>query len=341
MKLPIQVFLLSILAGVALGAETLPDHPATAYLFAYFTGNGEDGLHLAWSDDGREWNTLKAGKSFLQPAIGESRLMRDPFICQTPDGVFHLVWTAGWKGTSIGYCRSSNLIDWDQQLEVPVMADVAGTINCWAPEMVYDPVKKQFLIFWASTVAGHPAPEADQSEEGYNHRIYSTTTSDFRRFQPPSIYFNPGFNCIDSTLVHLGDRWAMVFKDERLNPEMKNLRIAWSKSLYGPFSDISEPFTPSWVEGPTVLEHGKEWIIYFDEYSRHQYGALRTKDFTRFEPLESALSMPRGARHGTVITVDREILEGLLSLEMERPAPISDRRKTSNLRSVAKSKGRR
>ena len=29
------------------------------YLFSYFKGNGEDGLHLAKSEDGRNWTSLK------------------------------------------------------------------------------------------------------------------------------------------------------------------------------------------------------------------------------------------------------------------------------------------
>jgi|GEM_PF-6819400 len=37
------------------------------YLFSYFTGNGEDGLHLAWSEDGLNWAALRNNTSFLTP----------------------------------------------------------------------------------------------------------------------------------------------------------------------------------------------------------------------------------------------------------------------------------
>ena len=37
------------------------------YLFSYFKGNGEDGLHFAQSDDGLKWKTLKNDQSFLTP----------------------------------------------------------------------------------------------------------------------------------------------------------------------------------------------------------------------------------------------------------------------------------
>jgi hypothetical protein len=41
---------------------TQPDAKKTAYLFAYFIGNGEDGLHLAASSDGLKWEALRGGK---------------------------------------------------------------------------------------------------------------------------------------------------------------------------------------------------------------------------------------------------------------------------------------
>ena len=35
---------------------------AQAYLFSYFTRNGEDGVHLAYSRDGISWAALNGGK---------------------------------------------------------------------------------------------------------------------------------------------------------------------------------------------------------------------------------------------------------------------------------------
>ena len=60
-----------------------------AYLFSYFRGNGDDGVHLAWSADGITWSALNGGKSVITPAItgdgigwqdwnSKGALMRDP-----------------------------------------------------------------------------------------------------------------------------------------------------------------------------------------------------------------------------------------------------------------------
>ena len=42
---------------------------APAYLFSYFRGNGDDGVHLAWSADGITWSALNNGKAVITPKI--------------------------------------------------------------------------------------------------------------------------------------------------------------------------------------------------------------------------------------------------------------------------------
>ena len=76
-----------------------------SFLFTSFRGNGEDGLHLAWSTNGYYWQALQADRSFLKPEVGAYRIMRDPCLAEGPDGTFHLVWTSGWtadQGRIIG-----------------------------------------------------------------------------------------------------------------------------------------------------------------------------------------------------------------------------------------------
>jgi len=70
-------------------------------MFSYFVGNGEDGLHLAYSNDGLKWEALNSNKSYLTPAVGEDKLMRDPCIISCPDGKFRMVWTVSWRFNSL------------------------------------------------------------------------------------------------------------------------------------------------------------------------------------------------------------------------------------------------
>ena len=85
------------------------------YLFSYFKGNGEDGLHLAYSNDGYSFTALKGDSSFLTPTVSKDKLMRDPCILKGQDGLFHMVWTVSWKDKGIGHASSKDLIHWSEQ----------------------------------------------------------------------------------------------------------------------------------------------------------------------------------------------------------------------------------
>ena len=64
-----------------------------------------------------------------------------------------------------------------------------------------------------------------------------------------------------------------------------------------------------------MLHSGDYWYVYYDEYTRGHYGAVRTKDFEHWEPFSDSLKTPRGIRHGSVFLVPESILKGLLALD--------------------------
>ena len=300
---------------VALSADARRDGAATALLFTYFTGNGEDGLHLATSEDGLRWTALGGGRSYLTPTIG-TKLMRDPCLVAGPDGQFHLVWTTGWWDQGIGIAHSSDLVTWSVQQFVPVMAHEPTARNAWAPEILHDRTSGRFLIYWASTIPGR-FPETETSGDAddnrrLNHRLYATTTTDFRHYTPTRLLYDPGFNVIDGTIVDLGTRFGMVVKDETRWPvPKKHLRMAFAAAPDGPWSAAGPAFTRDWVEGPTALKVGEAWMVYFDEYTRKRYGAMRTRDFVSWEDVSESVRFPSGARHGTTIAVPQPIVAAL------------------------------
>jgi hypothetical protein len=306
---------LTALLLLALQAANSRDRSSTAFLFTYFTGNGEDGLHLATSGDGLHWTPLGAGRSYLTPKVG-TKLMRDPCLVRGPDGQFHLVWTTGWWDQGVGVAHSPDLISWSTQQFVPVMAHEPTALNAWAPEILHDRTTGGFLIYWASTIPGHfketePGGDADDKRR-LNHRLYSTTTTDFRTFAPTRLLYDGGFNVIDGTIVDLETRFGMVVKDETRWPTAKkHLRMAFAERPEGPWSAAGPAFTRDWVEGPTTLKVGDAWLVYFDEYTRKRYGAMRTRDFATWEDVSGSVRFPEGARHGTTIAVPRAIVERL------------------------------
>lgn len=284
------------------------------YLFAYFKNNGQDGLHLAYSQDAFNWTALKNDESFLTPAVSKDKLMRDPCIIRGADGLFHMVWTVSWKDKGIGYASSKDLITWSEQKFIPVMAKEDGARNTWAPEITYDTQSKTYMIYWASTITGHFNETASKEEDGYNHRMYYVTTKDFKTFSETKLLYDPGFNVIDASIVKDGKRWMMFLKDETREPVQKNLKIAFSDKLTGPYGKASEPITGNyWAEGPTTVKIGKQWLVYFDKYREHKYGAITSTDLKNWKDVSEKISLPKGLRHGTILTITDQELKKLLT----------------------------
>ena len=189
------------------------------FLFSYFIDNGQDGLHFAYSKDGLKWDALKEGKSFLIPNLGKDKLMRDPCIIQGPDGTFHMVFTTGWHDQIVGYASSKDLIHWSEQKDIPVMEHEVTAKNSWAPEVFYNDQRKNFIIYWATTIPGRHSDVADsESEKGLNHRIYAVTTRDFKTFTETKMFFNPDFCVIDATIFKKDALYYMFLKYENPKP---------------------------------------------------------------------------------------------------------------------------
>ncbi len=293
-------------------------YAADGYLFVYFTGNGQDGLHLAASDDGYRWEKLGGGKSYLRPMVGKSRLMRDPCVVRGPDGTYHMVWTSGWNENNIGYASSRDMVNWSAQKELPVMAHEPTALNAWAPEITWDEKRGEYLIFWASTIPGKFPLTAGTSEDKYNHRRYFTTTRDFVSFAPTKLFYDPGFSVIDATFLRAGGKSTLLVKDETRYPPRKYLRLAAAPDLQGPFGPLSKPFTRAglWVEGPTALQIGEHTIVYYDACMTKKYGALRSRDLVNWEDVSHEMHFPdegtaQRMRHGSAIAVPAALLQSL------------------------------
>ncbi len=282
-------------------------------LFSYFTGNGEDGLHLAYSHDGFKWKQLNNGKSFLKPTVGDDKLMRDPCIILGPDNKFHMVWTISWKEKGIGYAYSRNLTDWSVQKMIPVMAHEEQARNCWAPEIYYDTTEELYMIFWSTTIPGRFPETDDSGDNGLNHRMYYVTTKDFEEFSKTKLLYDQGFNVIDGTLTKHEGKYYMFLKDETRHPPEKNIRVATSTSLSNSYSIPSEPITGDyWAEGPSVIQFENYWWVYFDKYRKNRMGAVRSDDLINWVDISDQISFPKGTRHGTVFQVSEDVLKNLL-----------------------------
>lgn len=278
------------------------------YIFSYFKNKSLDGLHLAGSTDGLNWKAFKNDSSFLVPSVANDKLMRDPCIIKGLDGNFHMVWTVSWTDKGIGYASSPDLINWSEQKYIPVMAHEEGARNTWAPEITLNPVNMQYMIYWATTIKDKFPETSSAEESGYNHRMYYVTTKDFNTFSETKLLYEPGFNVIDASIVRDGNRYIMFLKDETREPLQKNIKIAYSDELTGPYTAASKPITGNyWAEGPTSLKKGGKWLVYFDKYREHKFGAISSDDLINWKDISDRITLPRGIRHGSIIKVNEKI----------------------------------
>ena len=301
------------LAGTGLGFAIIPrlryvrwtQTEDEVFVMSYFRTDAE-ALHLAYSLDGYNWQALNRNEPILESTIG-ALSMRDPCIRPDQDGVFRLLWTDGWQSPQIGYSYSYDLICWQEQTLIPMMAEVEHARNCWAPEFFYDHEADEYRLIWATTVL---------DKDDWDHRIWSSVTHDFETFTPPELYFDPGYTVIDATMVYDDGRYVMPFKDERgtndPDTEYKAVRVAEATSGAGPFGNISDLVTRSLTEGPTVFRLGDNWIMFCDLFHENSFSASISSDLREWRDITDQVKFPERPRHGTVFTINQEILRLLL-----------------------------
>lgn len=289
------------------------------FLFVTFKGEQSplsEQIYFVTSKDGRKWEALNKGEPVLVSKIGE-RGVRDPFLLRSADGKkFFLIATdlsinlngdwgravrAGSK--SIVIWESTNLVDWSEPRLVKVTPDDAGCT--WAPEAIYNPATKKYLVFWASTT---------KSDNFAKHRIWAAETADFRTFGKPFVYIEKPTAVIDTTIVQDGKQYYRFSKDEKF----KAITMEVSSDLMGGWKDAPE-FSLGKLqgyEGPAVYRMGSSWCLALDHYSQGKgYQPFVSSDLAggRFVAGEG-FSLPFRLRHGSVLPLSRAEYERVVGM---------------------------
>ena len=111
--------------------------------------------------------------------------------------------------------------------------------------------------------------------------------------------------------------YVLIIKDNR-KPGYSDLFCVSGPSAEGPYTSPSTKFAPTYSEGPCAVKVGDEWLIYFDVYREGRFGAVATKDFKTFTPIDNQISIPQGHKHGTIIKVPESVLLNLKAEEAKR-----------------------
>jgi len=279
----------------------------TAFVLSYFRQHRE-ALHLAVSHDGLHWRALNGNAPVLESPL-PTRSMRDPALFRDPEGRFHLLASDGWASQRILHATSDDLVRWTDVEAVPVMEGIPGARNAWAPEAFFDAEAGVCRILWSSTVSVDGPPGLR------DHRIWSCETSDFRKFGPSTLFFDPGFNVIDATVRRQNGLYAMAFKDERgkNHPDTpgRAIRLCTSAGGCRAFGRPSRLLTPSLSEGPILFRAHGRWILLYDRYMEGRWGGRASVDLEHWVTIERAPTIPDAARHGSVLEVEAEMVDRL------------------------------
>lgn len=289
----------------------------TAYLFTYFTGNGkgEEAIHFALSSNGITYKALNNDKPILSSAENSmTGGLRDPHILRAADGkTFYMVATDmhvavnDW-GPNYGMVllKSTDLINWSSsKVNIPKSFKAFADVNrVWAPQTIYDPVKKQYMIYWSMRFGEEP----DKIYYAYANEDFSGLST-----EPRQLFFKPDSGaCIDGTIVYNDGKYHLFFKTEGHGD---GIQKAVSNELTKGYvwEDKYLDQTEEAVEGADVfkMNDADEWILMYDVYKNGKYEFCKSKDLKNFEVIKTGITMDFHPRHGTVMPITAQEAKAL------------------------------
>jgi arabinoxylan arabinofuranohydrolase len=287
------------------------------YLFTYFTGNtkAEEAIRFAISNDGYNYRALN-GNNPIVPSekISSTGGVRDPHILRGADGkTFYMVATdmvsaLGWNSNrAMVLLKSHDLINWTSSV-VNIQHRFPGNdslLRVWAPQTIYDPVAKKYMIYFSMKHGGEP-----------DKIYYAYANADFTDLEtkPKQLFFSPtNGSCIDGDIVAKDGKYYLFFKTEG---QGNGIKIAVSNKLTEGYvlHDKYVQQTKDPVEGAGIfkLNNGEGYVLMYDVYTKGKYQFTKTKDLQNFKVIDEDVTMNFHPRHGTVMPITAEEAERLV-----------------------------
>lgn len=316
-KKAILVISLLIISITNKAQSSIAEKDYVGYLFAYFTGNdvAEEAVRYAISNDGYNFFTLNNN----QPVIDSKQIsstggVRDPHILRCEDGkTFYMVVTdmtssKGWDSNrAMILLKSTDLVNWTSSI-INIQRKYSGQENLkrvWAPQTIYDPSAKKYMVYWSMQYAGGP-----------DIIYYAYTNDDFTDLEgEPKPLFIPKNkkSCIDGDIILKDGTFYMFYKTEG---DGNGLKLATTNSLtsgeWTEYEDYKQQ-TKDAVEGSSVFKriNSDTYILMYDVYMKGQYQFCETTDLKNFKVIDHEISMDFHPRHGSIIPITQKELKRL------------------------------
>ncbi len=308
-----------------------------AYLFAYFTGNRveEEAVRYAISSNGYNYHTLNNNQPVIDSKeISSTGGVRDPHILRGEDGkTFYMVLTdmtssKGWDSNrAMVMLTSTDLVNWTSSI-INIQEKYEGQEDLkrvWAPQTIYDPEAGKYMVYWSM-----------KHGDGPDIIYYAYANDDFTDLEgEPRPLFLPenGKSCIDGDILLKDGLFYMFYKTEGHG---NGIKLATTRSLTSGKWTEHEGYkqqTPEAVEGSSVFKliDSDKYLLIYDVYMKGAYQFTESTDLMDFQVIDHEISMDFHPRHGSVIPITREELDGLLQkwgkpeeFSMNKPNPALD-----------------
>ena len=268
------------------------------YLLVYFKDQNQC-AYMAVSTDGYTFTDINGGKPLFDGSkLAEQKGVRDPHITRGPDGAFYLAMTdlhiagkrAGFRDTdwerpiekygwgnnrALVLMKSYDLIHWTHSnFRVDKAFPELGDIDCsWAPETIYDPVKKKMMIYFTIRYNNKEC-----------HLYYSCTNDEFTKLETKPELIT-GINGLDGDITKVGSQYHMYFVSDA------KVLHAVSDKINGDYKAETNRIDPEKVstEAPNVFKRlgTNVWVLMYDVYGKRpsNMGFSETTDFKTYKNL--------------------------------------------------------
>mgnify|MGYP002624431773 CR=1 FL=1 len=307
-----------------------------AYLFTYFTGNGqsEQRVRFAVSEDGYNFTPLNGNNEVITQTKGTLNC-RDPYIFKGQDDYYYLIATDMDASTNIWWgnsntmvlWRSTDLVNWTDETIIN-MSEITGADDiqrCWAPQVFWDANEQKYMVYfglasWSITqnvtsmYYCYTDDLLNQSHYSYPQLLFKSGTT-FQNDQGETVQSSSidGDIFYDST----SGTYYLYFKDEG------NATICYvtSNNLTGPYSDAANPQrlinTDVGLEGCNAHRiTGTDTIVMLaDAYGDGYFVLCQATDYHTFTILPSNTYTINNCspRHGSVIAISDDEYDRLVS----------------------------
>jgi hypothetical protein len=279
-------------------AKKFNEKDLSGYLMVYFKDHNQS-AYMAISKDGYTFTDINgANPIFIGSELAEQKGVRDPHIARGPDGAFYLAMTdlhisgkrAGFRETewqrpaekygwgnnrALVLMKSYDLIHWSHAIiRVDLAFPELGDIDCsWAPETVYDPVKKKMMVYFTIRYNNKEC-----------HMYYSYANDDYTKLEtlPTRITEIGG---LDGDITKVGNQYQMFYVSNA------SILHATSNEINRGYPVNTKRIDPEKVntEAPNLFKRlgTDKYVLMYDVYGLRpsNMGFSETSDFVNFTNL--------------------------------------------------------